>query len=67
MIVGVPAIVPVTTPAPLIAAPLQLHVPPVGPLNVILPPGQMPPVPVMAAGSGFTLIVAVAIQPVPIE
>ena len=49
------------TPAP------ELHTPPVGPVNVMLPPGHILPVPVIVVGSGFTVIVILAVQPVPTE
>ena len=45
-----------------------LHDPGVVPsLSVILPPAQIVPVPLMERGRGFTVTVAVAMQPVPIE
>jgi hypothetical protein len=47
---------------------LLLHVPPVVVLlTVVVSPAHTCSVPVMAAGSGFTVTVAVRIQPVPSE
>ena len=63
-----PAMVPVTTPLKEpIDAPVLLHTPPVGPVNAMLPPGQMLPAPVIVVGSGFTVTVIFAVQPVPME
>jgi hypothetical protein len=67
----VPAVTPVITPAVLMVATdgvLLLHVPPVVVLlTVVVSPAHTCSVPVMAAGSGFTVTVAVRIQPVPSE
>jgi len=59
-------VVPVTAPVLLLTVTeLLLHAPPVGPDNVMLPPGQMLPVPVMVAGSALTVTGIVLAQPVP--
>ncbi len=66
VIVGVPAVVPVTTPValPTLTAP-ELHTPPVEPLRVMLPPGQMLLPIAIGTGSGFTVTGIVLAQPVP--
>ena len=69
--VVVPAVTPVIMPAVLMVATdgvLLLHVPPmVVLLTVVVSPAHTCSVPVMVAGSGFTVTVAVRIQPVPSE
>jgi hypothetical protein len=68
MIEVVPALRPVTTPAADMvptAGVLLLHVPPVVVLaSVVVPFTQMLVMPVMTAGSGFTVIVTLLTQPV---
>ena len=62
--------VPVTAPVVLFTltpVAVVLHTPPVGPDRVMLPPGQIPPVPVIATGSGFTVTGVVRAQPVPVS
>jgi hypothetical protein len=49
-------------------APLLLHAPPlVALLSVVEAPAHTCVVPVIADGNGFTVMVAVAVQPVPSE
>ena len=62
--IAVPAVPPVTTPAPLIEAvpgALLLHVPPaVASVNAVVRPEHTARVPVMAVGKAFTVTVVVA-------
>lgn len=67
--VSVPATWPVTTPVaePIVASVvlLLLHVPPVEALNrAVVNPVHTFVIPVIAAGNGFTVSIAVAMQPV---
>ncbi len=66
--IEVPAVTPVTTPAPagtVENALLLLQVPPtVASVNVVVKPTQTAIGPDIAAGNGLTVTVAVAIQPV---
>jgi len=69
VITVVPPATPVTTPVvdPMVAMPVRLliHVPPdVGSFNVVVLPTHNVVVPPIAAGTGFTVIVFVAWQPV---
>ena len=68
MSVTVPAAIPVTTPVPLIVAvpgALLAHVPPAeASVNDVVRPTHTVSVPVMDAGSGFTVTIPVVIQPV---
>ena len=66
---AVPALTPVTNPVlePIVAMPVLplLHVPPVVALaRVDVVPAHIAVAPVIAAGSGFTVIIVVVIQPV---
>ena len=67
--IGLPADTPVTTPVvePTVANPVLLLLqvpPPVISLNIVVEPVQTLAVPVMAAGNGLTVMIAVVIQPV---
>jgi hypothetical protein len=67
-IVAVPAvrpeIIPLVSPADATAGAVLLHVPPVGVLaNVVVEPMHTLVVPVIAVGSGLTVIVFVVLQP----
>ena len=68
VIIDVPAVTPVTIPVddPTVALPLLLlHVPPAGvEFNVVVKPTQTLKTPVIAVGFGFTVTMAVLIQPV---
>ena len=67
VMVAVPAATPVTVPPLTLATPalLVLHVPPlVASLNEVVRPAHTDMVPVIAAGTGFTSTMVVAIQPV---
>ena len=65
-----PVLTPVTTPDPLtltLPAP-ALHMPPVvASLSVVVAPAHRLPAPVMAAGDALTVMVVVAVQPLPRE
>ena len=69
--VAVPAVAPVTTPvvAPIVkSVPVVLQLPPGVPsATVIIEPSHTAVGPVITAGSGFTVMIAVVAQPVPIE
>ena len=59
-----PVTIPVTEPIVATDVTLLLHVPPgVAQLKFVVEPTQVAPGPVIAAGSGLTVIVVVAIQP----
>jgi len=70
-IVAIPAVPPVTTPAPLIVATevgVLLHTPPVvASLSVIVVPLHNDVAPMMPAAPAFTVTVAVTVQPLPSE
>ena len=66
--VDTPVTIPVVAPTVAVAVLLLLHVPPVvGSLSVVVAPMHTTAVPVIAAGSGFTVTVAVFVHPVPSE
>ena len=62
---AMPVTVPVVEPTVAIVALLLLHVPPVfGSLKVVVRPTQVLAVPVIAEGTGVTVITLVVMQPV---
>ena len=68
--VSAPAVTPVTTPVPNPIVPLPLlavQVPPPASVNAVVKPTHTVRVPVMDAGSGFTVTTAVIIQPVAVN